>query len=122
MDDAVRHALENDLTVDITTTGRRSGEPRRIEIWMLGIDGRLFITGTVGQRDWLANLRADPHLTVHLKQRVKADVPCVAREVTDEATRRMVLEHIAADWYRDQEPLDDLLALAPMVELTVVEP
>jgi len=121
MDAAVRRALETDLTVDITTIGRQSGRPRRIEIWLLGIDGRLFITGTIGKRDWLANLRADPHLTVHLKQRVRADVSCVANEVTDSETRRSVLEHISADWYRDQQPLDDLLARAPMVEITVVD-
>ena len=40
------HALAHDLTVDISTTGRRGGEPRRIEIWLLGIDDRSFITGT----------------------------------------------------------------------------
>ena len=32
--DEVRDALERDLTIDITTIGRRSGEPRRIEIWV----------------------------------------------------------------------------------------
>ncbi|MGH2983824.1 MAG: hypothetical protein ACRDK5_06185 [Solirubrobacterales bacterium] len=34
MDEAIERALENDRTIDITTLGRRSGEPRRIEIWM----------------------------------------------------------------------------------------
>jgi deazaflavin-dependent oxidoreductase (nitroreductase family) len=118
LDEAVRAALANDLTVDITTTGRRSGEPRRMEIWMLHIDGRSFITGTPGQRDWLANLRAEPRLTVHLKQRVPADLPAVARVVSDEPTRRLVLGHEAASWYRSQAPLDVLVAQAPMVELT----
>lgn len=31
MDERVKHALENDRTIDITTQGRNSGEPRRIE-------------------------------------------------------------------------------------------
>ena len=46
--DLVRAELADDLTVDITTTGRTSGLPRRIEIWMLDVDGRFFITGTTG--------------------------------------------------------------------------
>ena len=117
MDDAVAKALANDLTVDITTTGRRSGEPRRLEIWLLGIDGRSFITGTPGRRDWLANLQADPNLTVHLKQRVHADLPARATAVTDPETRRWVLTHAAATWYRGQVDLDRLVAEAPMVEL-----
>lgn len=122
MDDAVRHALDTDLTVDITTMGARSGRPRRIEIWLLGIDGRSFITGTPGPRSWLANLRRDPRLRVHLKQAVVADLAAVAHEVTDEATRRHVLGHPKAEWYRGQAPLDDLVARSPMVELTFAEP
>jgi deazaflavin-dependent oxidoreductase (nitroreductase family) len=118
MDDALRRALANDLTVDITTTGRRTGQPRRIEIWLIDVDGRSFITGTPGPRAWLANLLADPVLTVHLKQAVSADLPARARVVTDEATRRHVLSHPAATWYRSQVPLERLVEAAPMVELT----
>ena len=67
----VRDELADDPTVDITTIGRRPGEPRRIEIWMLDVDGRFFITGTPGRRDWLANLGADPALVVHLKRQAR---------------------------------------------------
>jgi deazaflavin-dependent oxidoreductase (nitroreductase family) len=116
--DEVRAELRDDPTIDITTTGRRSGQPRRIEIWMLDVDGRFFITGTPGPRDWLANLRADPALTVHLKRQAHADLAATATPVTDEATRRQVLEHLTARWYRSQSPLDDLVATAPMVEVT----
>jgi deazaflavin-dependent oxidoreductase (nitroreductase family) len=110
--------LAADPTVDITTTGRRSGEPRRIEIWMLAVDGRFFITGTPGRRDWLANLRADPRLVVHLKLRAGADLPATATVVADEATRRRVVEHLSASWYRGQTPVEELVADAPMVEVT----
>lgn len=111
--------LVDDPTIDITTTGRDSGEPRRIEIWMLEVDGRFFITGTPGRRDWMANLRADPQLTVHLKRHAHVDVAATATVVDDEPTRRRVLEHASAEWYRDQVPLEQLVATAPMVEVHV---
>ena len=38
---AVLDALASDMTIDITTFGRRSGKERRIEIWFLNIDGTL---------------------------------------------------------------------------------
>src|SRR3954470_18902205 len=114
MDDAVLRALEADPTIDITTTGRHTGMDRRIEIWMLDVDGRFFITGTPGPRAWLANLTADPRLTVHLKRRAHADLPAEARVVTDGTTRRRVLEHLSATWYRGQVAIDDLVATAPM--------
>jgi deazaflavin-dependent oxidoreductase (nitroreductase family) len=116
--DVVRSELADDLTIDITTTGRRSGLPRRIEIWMLDVDGRFFITGTPGRRDWMANLTADPTLVVHLKRHSNIDLPARATTVDDTDTRRRVLEHLSAAWYRDQEPLDTLVATAPMVEIT----
>jgi deazaflavin-dependent oxidoreductase (nitroreductase family) len=113
----VRDELADDPTVDITTTGRRSGLPRRIEIWMLDVEGRYYITGTPGRRDWLANLRADPHLVVHLKRRARIDVAATAVPVTDPVTRRRVLDHLSASWYRTQTPIDDLVDVAPMVEV-----
>lgn len=119
---ALSAELADDPTVDITTIGRRSGEPRRLEIWITDVDGRFFITGTTGRRDWLANLRANGSVTVHLQRDTCADVAMTAVEVTDAATRSMVFEHPAAAWYRDQEPLDVLVAEAPMVELVLAEP
>lgn len=111
-------ALARDLTIDITTTGRDSGQPRRIEIWFLNVDGRIFITGTPGPRDWYANLLADDRLTFHLKETAQGDLAATARPVDDEATRQMVFEHSSAAWYRGQTGLDDLIANAPMVEVT----
>ena len=114
----MRAELDDDPTVDITTVGRRSGQRRRIEIWMLDVDGRFFITGTPGRRDWLANVRPDPRVVVHPKRRAGVDVDAEASEVLDAATRRHVLEHLTARWYRSQTPIDELVATAPMIELT----
>jgi deazaflavin-dependent oxidoreductase (nitroreductase family) len=116
--EVVREELRDDPTIDITTTGRRSGQPRRIEIWMLDVDGRFFITGTPGSRDWLANLLAEPRLTVHLERHAHLDLDARADPVVDPATRRRVIEHLGAHWYRSQTPVDDLVAAAPMVEIT----
>lgn len=116
--EVAREELRDDPTVDITTTGRRSGQPRRIEIWMLEVDGRFFITGTPGRRDWLANLKADPNLVVHLKRHAHVDLPARAEVVSDPVTRRRVLDHLSASWYRGQAPIDELMAGSPMVEVT----
>jgi len=45
MDDTIRAALAQTQTIDLTTTGRRSGERRRIEIVLHNLDGRLVISG-----------------------------------------------------------------------------
>ena len=70
MDTDVRRALTRGGIIDMTTTGRRTGEPRRIEIAYHSIDGRIYITGMPNAdrtRSWLLNLASEPHLTIHLK-------------------------------------------------------
>ena len=94
MDDRVKEALERDRTIDITTTGRKTGLPRRIEIWFHNLDGQLYITGLPGHRDWYANMVASPEFTFHLKGSVKVDLAARARPITDEAERREVMSRI----------------------------
>src|SRR2546430_15684061 len=95
--DAIEAALERGHTIDITTTGRRSGEPRRLEIVFHNIDGRIYISGTPypRKRRWLLNLEADPHFNFHLKGRTSADLPATARVIDDEAERRGIPPHLA---------------------------
>ena len=101
-------------TIDMTTVGRRSGLPRRIEIWWFRVDGRFVVTGTPGPRDWLANVRANPAVVIHVDG---MDIPAQAREVHDEEVRRRVMTHRETSWYRTQSELDRLVATAPMVEI-----
>ena len=115
--EVVRAELGEGPIIDITTTGRRSGQPRRIEIWMLDVDGRFFITGTPGRRGWLANLAAAPDLVVHLKRHAHTDLWARAEVIADLDLRRHVLAHPSAAWYRGRATLEELEAGAPMVEV-----
>ena len=116
--DTIEHALNTERTIDITTTGRKSGEPRRWEIWFHNIDGRIFITGSPGKRDWYANLVENPQMTFHLKQSVKADIPATARPITDTTEKREVLTKII-DNLGGERDLDDWVANSPLVEVTL---
>ena len=107
LDSDVRGALKIDMVVDITTIGRRTGEARRIEIWCHLMDGQLFLAAAPGRRSWYANLAANPSVTLHLKDEVKADVAVRARPITDEAERRDVFSRLAAQSaFRQGQGLD----------------
>jgi deazaflavin-dependent oxidoreductase (nitroreductase family) len=105
MKEATKRALETDRLIDITTTGRRTGQPHRIEIGFHFKDEELFITGTPGPRGWLANLAANSRFTIHLKQSLQVDLPAVATLVSSEARRREVFTEIA-ERRRGRQPLD----------------
>ncbi len=116
MSPQVARALEQDRTIDITTLGRKTGQPRRNEIWFHNLEGRLFITGFPGTRDWYANLAANPEFTFHLKESVQADLPASARPVLDQAQRREIIAaiHQKLGWSRD---LEEWVADSPLVEV-----
>ena len=120
MDESIRRALAQSGVIDITTTGRRSGQPRRIEIVFHVIGGHIYISGMPRAdrtRSWLSNLEANPRFTFHLKRGVSADLPATARVVTDETERRTILEHVARAWNRTD--LDTMVASSPLVEVTI---
>src|SRR4051812_45646416 len=124
IDARVHKALETGRLVDVTTTGRKSGKPTRMEIPVFNVEGRLFIVGDprthdekreLRPRDWYANVVADHRCTVHLKTSfvvdlpstrplitnllnyddlVEADVPAQATPVTDPVERRRVFSYL----------------------------
>jgi deazaflavin-dependent oxidoreductase (nitroreductase family) len=106
MDEQVKRALEEGGVIDITTTGRKTGQARRIEIRFHNIDGHVYMTGTPGRpRDWYANLLAQPKFTFHLKQSVRADLSARATPILDQARRRAIIAaiHQKRGVYRDIE-------------------
>jgi deazaflavin-dependent oxidoreductase (nitroreductase family) len=117
-DQAISNALNHGHTIDITTTGRNSGQSRRIEIVFHNIDGRIYISGTPRpeRRSWLANIESKPRITFHLKGAVKADLPATARIIDEEAERRLILPHVARAWKRDD--LEYMVQYSPLVEVT----
>ena len=120
LDSKVREALEKDLVIDITTTGRKSGEPRRVEIWFHNLDGVLYITGLPGARGWYANILQDPSMTFHLKETTVADLPARATAVAEPAEKRRVMERICTK----QGTLDQLEARvsgAPLIRVDLAE-
>ncbi|HET9344975.1 MAG TPA: nitroreductase/quinone reductase family protein [Candidatus Limnocylindrales bacterium] len=110
--------LDGRYPIDITTTGRRTGQPRRIEIAIHDIAGRLFISGMPSRRTraWIHNLDADPHLTVHVKAPgFEQDLPATARVITDETERRDIMPFIAANWRRTD--VDRMVEFSPLIEV-----
>jgi deazaflavin-dependent oxidoreductase (nitroreductase family) len=125
--DAILRSLLAERTVDIITTGRRSGEARTTEIWTTVVEGQTYICGTPNAskagvdrqpRDWLANLVAHPDFTIRLKRSVQVELPARAERVTDPEERRRVLAAPNTEYYRDAVSLDVALAHSPMVRVT----
>jgi deazaflavin-dependent oxidoreductase (nitroreductase family) len=138
MREDVRQALAIDSsssmesrTIEITTTGRRSFEPRRIEIVFYRLGDDLYLSGIPAPttRNWLTNLAANPEFTFHLKHGVVADLSATATVITDPAERRRVLAVFVEEFNRRREldspwpvaVLDEWVEHSPLAKITIDE-
>jgi hypothetical protein len=117
-------------TIDITTTGARTGLPRRIEVWFYRVDGQVYLSTQPARRGWYANILRNPSFTFHLKHGVRADLPAIGTPVRDPQQREAVFRSIIADlnqpWNpagipQPVEPLEEWLAGSPLVRVDFIE-
>ncbi len=79
--DALRRILRQSFVVRVSHRGRRTGIQRVLEttyVWDGGV--RVYLSGYPGRRDWVANMAADPHVTLYtVEARPGYAVPVEAR-------------------------------------------
>src|SRR3712207_3885121 len=78
----------------LTTNGRRTGRPHRIEIWFAAQDGRLYLLAGGRERsDWVRNLRAHAQVTVELGDETHAGAARVleAGAADDQRARELLV-------------------------------
>jgi deazaflavin-dependent oxidoreductase (nitroreductase family) len=81
----------------LTTTGRVSGRPHRIEIWYRRIDDVVWlISGGRDGADWVQNLRADPRCTIEIGDEVLTGTAFL--DAQDELAPRQALAARYQQW------------------------
>ena len=78
------------MVIDITTTGRRTGLPRRIEIWAHYMRGKIFIASRPGKRSWHSNMISNKNFMIHFKGTSPTNLPAIARPVFDKSEREKI--------------------------------
>jgi deazaflavin-dependent oxidoreductase (nitroreductase family) len=95
----------------LTTTGRRTGEPRRITIWFAAVGDVVFmLAGGREDAHWVRNLRADPRVRVEIRGRTfEGRGRAVEGEVDDPLAREAVAAKYGTKgltaWLRDSLPV-----------------
>ena len=105
----------------LTTTGRVTGKPHRIEIWFALKDSTIYIlAGGRYRSDWVKNVIRQPHVDVTIgAEAFDGTARVVDGGAEDALARRLLLEKYAkgdadlADWGRTALPVAIDLAHAP---------
>jgi hypothetical protein len=121
MDTKVKEALDRGGIADITTIGRQTGLPRRVEIFFHQFDGEYYLTGRPGfKRDWEANIKANPEFTLNLKRGITIDLPVIGESEADPEKRAAIIYRaLTESWGGEPEKaradLDYYVETAPFV-------
>ena len=103
------HALSRDFFIRFTTIGRWSGAPRTTEttfVWPTRPRGinLLYVSGYPGKRDWVANARAHPFVTIHtVEHGIYYDIPASARVIINRGERTGPLLDFLDRWAKRPE-------------------
>ncbi len=91
----LRLILEHSFYIRTTMKRRRSGLPRTVETTYVWDGGNcVVISGYPGKRDWVANMAANPDVTLHTVEGDRSyDIPARARVLRDRKER---LPHLLA--------------------------
>ena len=90
----------------LTTTGRRTGEPHRIEIWFALVDGVAYLLSGGGDRsDWVRNLMIAPEVVLEIGDETRATRARVVMDAEEDALARRVV--LAKYRPRDRDDLTD---------------
>lgn len=90
---------ESVFVAKLTTTGRRTGLPRTVELRLVYFDEKFYASsGNIQNKHWCRNLIKNPTAEVYADG---VRFPCRVRQVRDEKLRRRILT------LRDSPPLLD---------------
>ncbi len=97
----------------------------------MNVGGRIIICGTPSadgsngprsNRDWLANLKANPNFLFCLKESVNKELAARAVPIVDATERRQIMSSPETQWYRDHaSSVEVLVEGSPIVEVFFTE-
>jgi deazaflavin-dependent oxidoreductase (nitroreductase family) len=90
--DVTDPSMASDDYCYLTTTGRRSGRPHRIEIWYAALGDTLYLLSGGGRSaDWVQNLAADGAVLVELDGHVRPGRARIIGDGHEDATARSLV-------------------------------
>lgn len=115
----MRHGLDRSRYCYLTTTGRRSGRPREIEIWF-ALEGEIayLLSGAGWRSHWVQNLVQQPAVRLRIGRRHFDAFARVVRSVAEAALARRRL----ARKYQADAAMGSWVRRALPVAIELVEP
>ena len=86
----------------LTTTGRVSGRPHEIEIWFGVQNNTLYLLSGSHGSDWVKNLRANPSVTVRIREHTFMGRARIVDHEKEDLMARYMLAEKYQEWNEDK--------------------
>ena len=100
----------------LTTKGRKTGKPHRVEIWFAFANGRIYASHEGEHPDWIKNLEEKDRVQIEIGS-LKCDaIATIARE---DDSLQLAKRSLYEKYYRpaSKETIDDWFSLSTVVEM-----
>jgi len=115
---------EDASTLELTTTGRKSGAPRTVTIWFVADErGRLYVqSGKAGTTDWYRNLLKTPAVKIRVGELAMNGVAAPIEDLTEvarvhELFRQKYLRARIAEWIGSETGHGKVVQLGELTQL-----
>ena len=117
-------SYQNKSTLELTTTGRTSGELRTVTIWFVADDqGRLYVqSGKDGKTDWYRNLIKTPAVSMRIGELAMTGVAVPIEDLSEitrvhELFRQKYLRARMAEWIGSDTGRGKVVQLGELTQL-----
>jgi deazaflavin-dependent oxidoreductase (nitroreductase family) len=92
--------MKNQSTIDLTTTGRKTGKEHTRPVWFVVLDDRIVVqAGKNGKTDWYENLQKNPAANVHQGEyRFRVHARAIDDPARVDAIHKLFLSKYTSAW------------------------
>jgi deazaflavin-dependent oxidoreductase (nitroreductase family) len=113
--------LNQERFLFLTTTGRKTGKPHKVELWFALDDGKIFLSHEGEATDWMKNIRRNQHVTAMIGPKKLDALATITGESS--ASREKGKKSLYEKYYGPaaKKIIDDWFELSTVVELTLTK-
>ena len=111
--------IEAEKFIYLTTTGRITHKPHRVQLWFAVVDGRVYLSHEGRETDWMRNIRNDPKVSFEIGGiRFAGEARCL-RSDDSEATKGKLALYTKYYGKAEEKTIEDWFSLSTMIVIDV---
>ncbi len=109
--------LGSEKFIYLTTKGRRTGRPHRVELWFATHDGKAYLSHEGNDTDWMKNMKHNPEVGFQIGKENFTGRGRFLQTNSGESTAGKTALYEKYYGKADKETIDDWFSLSTLIEI-----